>query len=152
MQAETGCKINVSPGQEAEREIGLVGSRDAIERAKLAIMEKVHTVVSPVARPSSHRNSPHNSRKRTIAQAVEEAVVAKPNNSTARHIPIFSPQPSASKIFHKMVKMHNRSPHLVVKIRMQLTVAMKLMQCCGIITNNKLNKTLRMVPQARDDV
>ena len=65
MQAETGCKINVSPGQEAEREIGLVGSRDAIERAKLAIMEKVHTVVSPVARPSSHRNSPHYSRKRT---------------------------------------------------------------------------------------
>lgn len=58
MQADTGCKINVSPGQEAEREIGLVGSRDAIERAKLAIMEKVHTVVSPVARPLSHRNSP----------------------------------------------------------------------------------------------
>ena len=51
-----------------------------------------------------------------------------------------------------MVKMHIRSPQLVVKIHMQLTVAMKLMQCCGIITNNKLNKTLRMVPQARDDV
>ena len=50
MQADTGCKINVSPGQEAEREIGLVGSRDAIERAKQAIMEKVHTVVSPVPR------------------------------------------------------------------------------------------------------
>ncbi|KAK0634281.1 hypothetical protein B0T17DRAFT_482823 [Bombardia bombarda] len=44
MQNNTGCKINVSqssgPG-EVEREIGLVGSRDAISRAKLAIEEKV---------------------------------------------------------------------------------------------------------------
>lgn len=44
MQSNTGCKINVSqssgPG-ETEREIGLVGSRDAIERAKQAIEEKV---------------------------------------------------------------------------------------------------------------
>ena len=48
MQATTGCKINVSPaaGQDFEREIGLVGSRDSIERAKNAIMEKVHAVVS----------------------------------------------------------------------------------------------------------
>lgn len=48
MQATTGCKINVSPaaGQDFEREIGLVGSRDSIERAKHAIMEKVHAVVS----------------------------------------------------------------------------------------------------------
>lgn len=47
MQATTGCKINVSPaaGQDFEREIGLVGSRDSIERAKNAIMEKVHAVV-----------------------------------------------------------------------------------------------------------
>ncbi|KAK3386741.1 hypothetical protein B0H63DRAFT_140376 [Podospora didyma] len=44
MQNTTGCKINVSqssgPG-EVEREIGLVGSRDAISRAKQAIEEKV---------------------------------------------------------------------------------------------------------------
>lgn len=48
MQATTGCKINVSPasGQDFEREIGLVGSRDSIERAKIAITEKVHAVVS----------------------------------------------------------------------------------------------------------
>lgn len=48
MQSTTGCKINVSPaaGQDFEREIGLVGSRDSIERAKNAIMEKVHAVVS----------------------------------------------------------------------------------------------------------
>lgn len=47
MQNTTGCKINVSPatGQDFERDIGLVGSRDSIERAKHAIMEKVHAVV-----------------------------------------------------------------------------------------------------------
>ena len=47
MQATTGCKINVSPasGQDFERDIGLVGSRDSIEQAKRTIMEKVHAVV-----------------------------------------------------------------------------------------------------------
>ncbi|KAI0424632.1 hypothetical protein F5Y09DRAFT_133756 [Xylaria sp. FL1042] len=47
MQSTTGCKINVSqssgPG-EVEREIGLVGSRDAIGRAKRAIEDKVEAV------------------------------------------------------------------------------------------------------------
>ena len=47
MQTTTGCKINVSPatGRDIEREIGLVGSRAAIDAAKRAIMEKVHAVV-----------------------------------------------------------------------------------------------------------
>lgn len=47
MQNSTSCKINVSqpsgPG-EVEREIGLVGTRDAIARAKRAIEEKVDAV------------------------------------------------------------------------------------------------------------
>ncbi|PSR99275.1 hypothetical protein BD289DRAFT_458646 [Coniella lustricola] len=47
MQNTTGCKINVSqqpqPGQ-SDREIELVGSRDAIERAKQAIEDKVEAV------------------------------------------------------------------------------------------------------------
>ncbi|KAI0202527.1 hypothetical protein F4808DRAFT_65253 [Astrocystis sublimbata] len=47
MQNTTGCKINVSqssgPG-ETEREIGLVGSHDAIARAKRAIEDKVDAV------------------------------------------------------------------------------------------------------------
>lgn len=48
MQNSTGCKINVTPasGRDVEREIGLVGSRYAIEQAKRAIMEKVDAVVS----------------------------------------------------------------------------------------------------------
>ena len=48
MQTNTGCKINVAQpsGQDYEREIGLVGTRNAIELAKRAIMDKVHAVVS----------------------------------------------------------------------------------------------------------
>lgn len=48
IQATTGCKVNVSPSSgpgETEREIGLVGSREAIDRAKRAIEEKVEAVV-----------------------------------------------------------------------------------------------------------
>jgi far upstream element-binding protein len=48
MQNMTGCKINVNqssgPG-EVEREIGLVGTRDSIARAKRAIEEKVDAAV-----------------------------------------------------------------------------------------------------------
>lgn len=48
MQNMTGCKINVSqssgPG-EVEREIGLVGTRDSIARAKRAIEDKVEVAV-----------------------------------------------------------------------------------------------------------
>ncbi|KAG9256704.1 uncharacterized protein F5Z01DRAFT_634280 [Emericellopsis atlantica] len=47
MQSTTGCKINVAqssgPG-EVEREIALIGSRDAIAQAKIAIEEKVEAV------------------------------------------------------------------------------------------------------------
>ncbi|KAG5983626.1 hypothetical protein E4U55_007682 [Claviceps digitariae] len=47
MQNTTGCKINVAqssgPG-EVQREIALIGSRDSISRAKLAIEEKVDAV------------------------------------------------------------------------------------------------------------
>jgi far upstream element-binding protein len=49
MQNTTGCKINVSPSSgpgESEREIGLVGSRDAIAAARSAIEDKVEAVVS----------------------------------------------------------------------------------------------------------
>jgi far upstream element-binding protein len=47
MQSDTGCKINVSQasGADIEREIGLVGSRQAIDDAKRAIWEKVDQVV-----------------------------------------------------------------------------------------------------------
>ncbi|KPI40664.1 Far upstream element-binding protein 1 [Cyphellophora attinorum] len=43
MQNSTGCKINVSPpsGRDVEREIGLIGTRHAVEAAKRAILAKV---------------------------------------------------------------------------------------------------------------
>ncbi|KAH7122275.1 far upstream element-binding protein 2 [Dendryphion nanum] len=46
MQATTGCKINVSQasGADIEREIGLVGTRQAIDDAKQAIWDKVESV------------------------------------------------------------------------------------------------------------
>ena len=58
MQSTTGCKINVTPSSgpgEMEREIGLVGSRDAIAAAKRAIEDKVDAVVC---------NSTESTRKR----------------------------------------------------------------------------------------
>jgi far upstream element-binding protein len=48
MQNSTGCKINVSSQSnpnDQDREIGLVGSRDSIERAKRAIEDKVDASV-----------------------------------------------------------------------------------------------------------
>lgn len=48
MQSTTGCKINVSPatgGPDKDREIGLVGSREAIAAARRAIEDKVEAVV-----------------------------------------------------------------------------------------------------------
>lgn len=50
MQSTTGCKINViqsSGAGEVQREVALIGSREAIARAKQAIEEKVEAVVSP---------------------------------------------------------------------------------------------------------
>ncbi|KAL2003620.1 hypothetical protein VTN02DRAFT_3004 [Thermoascus thermophilus] len=46
MQNISGCKINVQPpfGRDAEREIQLVGSRNAIEQAKTVIMNKINSV------------------------------------------------------------------------------------------------------------
>ncbi|KAI9833376.1 MAG: hypothetical protein M1826_007474 [Phylliscum demangeonii] len=47
MQIATGCRINVSHqtgSYEPEREVGLVGSREAVDRAKAAIEEKIDLV------------------------------------------------------------------------------------------------------------
>lgn len=53
MQDRTGCKINVSPasGRDIEREIGLIGTRNAIDAAKRAILDKVDAAG---ARSKSH--------------------------------------------------------------------------------------------------
>ena len=57
MQADTGCKINVSQasGADIEREIGLVGTRQAIDDAKRTIWDKVDQVVRDTPRLVSPR-------------------------------------------------------------------------------------------------
>ena len=150
MQTDTGCKINVSPatGQDIERDIGLVGSRDSIERAKHAIMEKVHAVVSPRLNSQTSLYLRFNSRKRTTAPAVEEEADAAEMtaNSTALLIPTTKPRTS------DLTEVSRASPLLMIKqTHMQPTVAMKLMQCFGIIISNKPNRTPKLkVPPAHD--
>ncbi|RDL40313.1 Uncharacterized protein BP5553_00292 [Venustampulla echinocandica] len=69
MQNTTGCKINVTPSSgptEVEREIGLVGSRDAIVAAKRAIEDKVEAVAQKSGGGGGGRNrtsqNDHNDR------------------------------------------------------------------------------------------
>lgn len=68
MQNQTGCKINVSPasGRDIQREIGLVGTRHAVEAAKRAIMSKVDAVVSqlPIMFPPHPLTSSQEARGR----------------------------------------------------------------------------------------
>jgi far upstream element-binding protein len=71
MQSETGCKINVSQasGADIDREIGLVGSRQAIDDAKRAIWDKVEQVVrachsSPSSSTNVSQREKNTSRKR----------------------------------------------------------------------------------------
>lgn len=54
MQAVTRCKINVhqpTGGRDSDREVGLFGTRDAVEQAKNAIKEKIENVVCGITEP-----------------------------------------------------------------------------------------------------
>ncbi|KAI1412421.1 hypothetical protein F5Y13DRAFT_47034 [Hypoxylon sp. FL1857] len=67
MQNTTGCKINVTASSgpnEVQREIGLVGSRDAINRAKHAIEDKVEAVRQKNAGGSSQGRSGRGQHRR----------------------------------------------------------------------------------------
>ena len=61
MQNFTGCKINVSQPKppDVEREIGLIGTRNAIENAKRAIWEKVDSVKDKTGRGRGGRETDH---------------------------------------------------------------------------------------------
>jgi hypothetical protein len=76
MQSDTGCKINVSQasGADIEREIGLVGTRQAIDDAKRAIWEKVDQVVSTLPTPSSRAPLTPCRRRRTTLVVVITAM------------------------------------------------------------------------------
>ena len=161
MQSTTGCKINVSPasGQDYEREIGLVGSRDSIERAKNAIMEKVHAVVCPpILLTSKLQIAPltlSHSKRRTAAAA--DPRITKTNTATRHHSLNLS-----SSISNRMVNKRTRSsssnsPAALVeeRIPMQRMAAMRTMSLCGILAIKpriKASRTPKLkVPQAREN-
>ncbi|KAI1381370.1 hypothetical protein F4677DRAFT_123305 [Hypoxylon crocopeplum] len=92
MQNTTSCKINVSqssgPG-EVEREIGLVGSREAIDRAKHAIQDKVEAVrqknnggSAPRGNRTQHRRDWDNPNYTQPQQALSNQA-AGPSTATA---------------------------------------------------------------------
>ena len=176
MQNTTGCKINVSPatGQDFEREIGLVGSRDSIERAKHAIMEKVHAVVCLVILftfSDSHQSLTLSHSRRRTAAAVEAQII-KTNTTTAH--PSRNPSSSISnrlittrtrtktrtKTTTKTTTRTRSSNSLAVleeeekRIPMQRTADIRTMSLCGILAIKpriKASKTPKLkVPQARD--
>lgn len=71
IQSTTGCKINVSPKSgpdEVEREIGLVGSRDAIAAAKRAIQVKVDAVAEKNNAGHGNRGSGNDYGDRAYSQ------------------------------------------------------------------------------------
>ncbi|KAL2148888.1 hypothetical protein VTH82DRAFT_1574 [Thermothelomyces myriococcoides] len=88
MQNMTGCKINVSqssgPG-EVEREIGLVGTREAIEQAKRAIEDKVDAARQKSAGGGRGRGPPRDYDNPNYGQAsnTSSAPVNAPSSGTA---------------------------------------------------------------------
>lgn len=147
MQVETGCKINVSPasGQDVEREIGLIGSRDSIERAKGAIMEKVHAVVSIFLHLLDPFTDASSSKRRTAVREIQDVVMTLNIVNSLRPSPeaISIPLVSATAKFN-----HNRRP--LIQIHTPHTVATKIMSPFGTLvkcnSSSKLNK-IPKVPQ-----
>ena len=87
MQSETGCKINVSQasGADIEREIGLVGSRQAIDDAKQAIWDKVDQVVSKIQSLSKKLLTPRRKRRTTADGVVRVAKITTTHNRRLSH-------------------------------------------------------------------
>ncbi|KAI6085065.1 hypothetical protein F4821DRAFT_161368 [Hypoxylon rubiginosum] len=96
MQNTTSCKINVSqssgPG-ETEREIGLVGSRDSINRAKRAIEDKVEARQKNSGGMGGGRRGPNNHRRDWDNPNTNYGG----NHSTSnQHAPVDAQQPPAA--------------------------------------------------------
>ena len=121
MQSTTGCKINVAPasGHDIEREIGLVGTRSAIDQAKRAIRDKVHAVVSLAA--NMIRNILTLQRRRRIAEEVDRVVMSSSTISTHIRSSLM-----ANRIKIKIkIKIKTSSSH---KVKLKVEVTWILMQ------------------------
>ena len=132
MQSTTGCKINVAPasGQDIEREIGLVGTRSAIDQAKRAIRDKVHAVVSQAT--NMIRIILTLQRRRRIEEVVDRVVMS--NSMISTHI---LSSLMVSRIRIKITVKTNNSHKVKLKVEvmwilMQPTVATKTTLRCGI--------------------
>jgi len=90
MQNVTSCKINVSqssgPG-EVEREIGLVGTRDAINKAKRAIEDKVETVMQRVRNGGSTGRNNNNRQRNDDYDRSQSNNYNRPDNSAPAAAP-----------------------------------------------------------------
>jgi hypothetical protein len=132
MQATTGCKINVSQasGADIEREIGLVGSRQAIEDAKRAIDEKVNQVVSSLVCPV-YKQSLMSYRRRRMAVAVVAAeirgitTVTTATHTSSNRVTVSLP---ASPAHHNKPRKEMLQP----LTRMPFMVATTTISPCGI--------------------
>lgn len=138
MQSTTGCKINVSQasgGADIEREIGLVGTRQAIEDAKKAIWEKVDSVVSmPFHKVCLEHTLTVNRNKRMAAVTVVigklEAVIA-----AAIVIATHNSHPMASNPQPRLCLKDKLTPPLqqtAQLIRMPFMAVTRTIWLCGI--------------------
>jgi far upstream element-binding protein len=138
MQSTTQCKINVTQasGADVEREIGLVGSAQAIDQAKRAIMEKVDMVVS-IPTEISYEILTYSSVKRVtnvVAAAVADRmtmVIATHNSSKAKAHMVGNPTAN-----NNMPNLH-KQPHQPLIQTLLLTpmlhmAAMQTTWPCGI--------------------
>lgn len=144
MQNSTGCKINVSPasGRDIEREIGLVGTRQAIELAKRAIMEKVDAVVRSQAQLLCQSVLLTRLRSSGIDLKVEtDAMTTDTTHNTPCRSKTRAPR---IRRMHRFKVSHRP---LQAKIRTQPMVATITMSLCGTppwLNNNSSNRAVQV--------
>lgn len=114
IQATTGCKINVSPKSgpdEIEREIGLVGSRDAIAAAKRAIQVKVDAVVRSITAILSKYTDKQRLKRTTI---ITITVVARKTIMEIDHTTSLRILSNQHKTRRHQHKLHQQSLELIL--------------------------------------
>jgi hypothetical protein len=137
MQSETGCKINVSQasGADIEREIGLVGTRQAIEDAKRAIWEKVDQVVSTFRSLTQRVLTPRSVRRTTVvdvrmamAAAVPTEAMITTHNSHSLPLMLTVAPPRRS-----LLRLQLTQPVVQLLIPMPSMVVTRTISPCGML-------------------
>jgi hypothetical protein len=154
MQSETGCKINVSQasGADIEREIGLVGTRQAIEDAKRAIWEKVDQVVSTlhclprrVLTSCSVRRTTAVDVTMAMAVAVPTGAMITTHNSLSLPLMLTEALPQRS-----LLRLQLTPPVVQLLIPMPSMVVIRTISPCGMLRlPNNSNKAAHRPPDHR---